>query len=187
MQLISLHTYTSYCIILHAYTSYCTPLSECSAIYRIITRCLCPTSLDQLYILVGIALPGVKRSSTSHRIWKGVTLFDQLPPTKRLKSRKSFLDCSICHHTCILYLTLNNVILHWIDYMSFQCLVLFWKRIFNKPWLLLALILCKSFTVLIWNCRLKQRFQKFKDVSRIRAQRSSYLIHKTQTHNAILK
>ena len=64
---------------------------------RCITGCLRPTNVDSLYVLAGIAPPGVRRlvaSRTERRRQADDTrhpCHNHQPATSRLKSRKSFL------------------------------------------------------------------------------------------------
>ena len=64
---------------------------------RSITGCLRPTSVDNVYLLAGIAPPGVRRATTSRQKRKKQTedprhsLYSHEPVNKRLKSRNSFV------------------------------------------------------------------------------------------------
>ena len=65
---------------------------------RLITGCLRPTTTDSTYILAGIAPPDVRRHVTSMRERQRQVederhpLFNQVPATNRLRSRRSFLN-----------------------------------------------------------------------------------------------
>ena len=64
---------------------------------RSITGCLRPTSVENIYLLAGIAPPGVRRATTSRQERKMQTedprhsLYSHESVNKRLKSRNSFV------------------------------------------------------------------------------------------------
>ena len=72
---------------------------------RLITGCLKPTKVESLYQLAGIAPPTIRRSTISQREREKQTtdnrhsLYGHIAPTKRLKSRKSFVH-SVQPITC---------------------------------------------------------------------------------------
>ena len=65
--------------------------------FRFITGCLRPTSVENVYLLAGIAPPGVRRSTISRQERRKQTevlmhsLYSHKPVNKRLKSRNSFV------------------------------------------------------------------------------------------------
>ena len=64
---------------------------------RSVTGCLRPTTVDTVYLLVGIAPLGVRRATTSQQERKKQTedprhsLYNHEPVNKRMKSRNSFV------------------------------------------------------------------------------------------------